>query len=349
MGTLGFVSSFTGLAVSTRRHATLCPPRPVLTTPTMGAGQLREIRDRISTVKNTQKITDAMRLVAAAKVRRAQDAVLRTRPFSETLQKVLGGLIIRLNKEYTDLPLLVQREARKVALVVITGDRGLCGSYNSYAIKKTESRIRELTEAGIQVELITIGAKGNRFFKSRETVRRHFLCTQAPNAEQATSISEELLAEYLSGDVDRIELVYTRFVSLISSEASVRTILPLSPQGIEAPEDELFQLTTLNGKLGIKKEAVPSAEAANFPTDMIFEQDPLQILNAILPLYLNGQILRVLLESVASELAARMSAMSNASDNAKELGKSLNLTYNRGRQAAITQEISEIVAGSMAS
>ena len=315
----------------------------------MGAGQLREIRDRISSVKNTQKITDAMRLVAAAKVRRAQDAVLRTRPFSETLQQVLGNLIKRLNSDYTDLPLLAQREAKKVVLVVITGDRGLCGGYNTYAIKKAESRIRELNASGVEVELITIGAKGQQYFKSRPTpIRRNFFCTQAPTADQATSISDELLAEYLSGEVDRIELVYTRFVSLIASEAAVRTMLPLSPQGIESDEDEIFQLTTEGGELRVKVESVTNAEAPKFPTDMIFEQDPLQILNAILPLYLNGQILRTLQESVASELAARMSAMSSASDNAKELSKNLSLTYNRGRQAAITQEISEIVAGAMA-
>lgn len=314
----------------------------------MGAGQLREIRDRISSVKNTQKITDAMRLVAAAKVRRAQDAVLRTRPFSETLQQVLGNLIKRLNVDYKDLPLLAQREAKKVLMVLITGDRGLCGGYNNYVIRKAEMRAKELLKSGIEVELVTIGAKGQTYFKNRDVpIRRHFMCTQAPTADQATSISEELLADYLSGDVDRVELVYTRFVSLIASQASVRTIVPLSPQGIESDEDEIFQLTTKGGKLGVKVETIQNKESPDFPVDMLFEQDPLQILNAILPLYLNGQILRTLQESVASELAARMTAMSNASENAKELGKDLSLTYNRGRQASITQEISEICAATM--
>lgn len=351
----GFVSSFTGGAVlRTSSYAPAVSPAvsPVVSPQhapvRMGAGQLREIRDRISSVKNTQKITDAMRLVAAAKVRRAQDAVLRTRPFSETLQKVLGGLIKRLNMDFSDLPLLQPREANRVVVVLITGDRGLCGGYNTYVIKKTESRIKELEAAGVQVELVCIGNKGMIYFKNRPvTVRRTFQCTQAPTAEQATAVSDELLAEYLSGEVDRIELIYTRFVSLISSEASVRTILPLSPQGLESEGDEIFQLTTEEGKLEVKTETVPAAEPESFPADMMFEQDPLQILNSILPLYLNGQILRTLQESVASELAARMSAMSSASDNAKDLGKSLSLTYNRGRQAAITQEISEIVAGTM--
>lgn len=314
-----------------------------INTPTMGAGQLREVRDRISSVKNTEKITDAMRLVSAAKVRRAQDAVLRTRPFSENLQKVLGGLIKRLQVSYIDLPLLRPREAKNVVIVIITGDRGLCGSYNSYAIKKTESRIRDFREAGANVELITIGNKGAQYFRRREIpIRRSFACGQAPNAKEASAISEELLAEYLSGEVDRIELVYTKFISLISSDASIRTLLPLSPQGIETEGDEVFQLTSGKGGFSVKREKYEVAEPEMFPSDMIFEQEPLQILNSILPLYLNGQLLRTLQESVASELAARMQSMQSATDNAKNLRNDLSLSYNRGRQAAITQEIAEV-------
>jgi len=291
---------------------------------TMGAN-IREMRERISTVKNTEKITEAMRLVSAAKVRRAQDAVLRTRPFSETLQKVLGGLIKRLKADAIDLPLLTERTVKKVVLVVISGDRGLCGSYNNYIIKKTESRIKDLKAEGLEVELVCVGTKANVYFRRRETpVRKFFNCPQAPSAENASSITDELLADYLSGEVDRIELLYTRFVSLISCEASIRTLLPLSPSGLETDGDEIFQLTSVGGQFVVKSETVPVAEPEDFPADMIFEQDPLQILNAILPLYLNGQLLRTLQESVASELASRMSAMSSASDNAKDLGKSLN-------------------------
>lgn len=291
---------------------------------TMG-GNIREMRERISTVKNTEKITEAMRLVSAAKVRRAQDAVLKTRPFSETLQKVLGGLIKRLKADAVELPLLSERTVNKVVLVVISGDRGLCGSYNNYIIKKTEGRIKELKAEGLEVELVCVGTKANTYFRRRETpVRQFFNCPQAPTAENASAITDELLAEYLSGEVDRIELLYTRFVSLISCEASIRTLLPLSPSGLETEGDEIFQLTSVGGQFVVKSETVPVAEAEDFPADMIFEQDPLQILNAILPLYLNGQLLRTLQESVASELASRMSAMSSASDNAKDLGKSLS-------------------------
>jgi F-type H+-transporting ATPase subunit gamma len=316
--------------------------------PTMGAGQLREVRDRIKSVKNTEKITDAMRLVAAAKVRRAQDAVLKTRPFSETLQKVLGGLIGRLQMDFSDLPLLQTREAKNVVVVVITGDRGLCGSYNSYAIRKTEERVKVLEAAGANVSLVCIGKKGSVYFSRRDkNITRKFPCAQSPTAEEASAISDELLSSYLSGEVDRVELVYTRFVSLISSDASVRTLLPLSPTGLESEGDEVFQLTSVGGKFAVKKSEIPVSEPAKFPADMIFEQEPLQILNAILPLYLNGQILRTLQESVASELAARMQSMQSATDNARNLRDDLSLFYNRGRQAAITQEIAEVCGGTL--
>merc|ERR1712151_9217 len=140
----------------------------------MGA-TIRELRDRVGSVKNTRKITSAMKLVAAAKVRRAQEACLRSRPFSETLERILGGLLKRLKTEALDIPLLEEREAKKVGLVVITGDRGLCGSYNAAAIKKTEARIAELKEQGVGVELILIGNKGGTYFKRRETPIRKFV------------------------------------------------------------------------------------------------------------------------------------------------------------------------------
>merc|ERR1719405_107765 len=152
----------------------------VAASPQMGAS-IRELRDRVGSVKNTKKITSAMKLVAAAKVRRAQEAVLRSRPFSETLERILGGLLQRLKTEALDIPLLEQREAKKVCLVSITGDRGLCGAYNAAAIKKTEQRIAELKEQGIECSLVTIGNKGTTYFKRRETpVRKTQPCTQAP-------------------------------------------------------------------------------------------------------------------------------------------------------------------------
>jgi len=312
-------------------------------------GKANAIRDRISTVKNTKKITMAMKLVAAAKVRRAQDAVIATRPFSETLQSVFGGLIGRMGGEALDLPLLTQREVKKVTLVVITGDRGLCGGYNSFMIKKAEARFNELKDAGIACDMVLIGKKAITYFRRRNfPIRKTFETGQNPNSKEALAISEELLNTYLSGESDAIELLYTKFVSLIASAPSARTLVPFSASEITQKGDEVFQLTTSGGEFDVERTELDVAEPQEFPNDMIFEQDPLQIINSILPLYLNGQILRCLQESVASELAARMASMQSASDNAGELAKKLSTEYNRARQAAVTQEILEIVSGALA-
>merc|ERR1711935_931842 len=312
-------------------------------------GKANAIRDRIVTVKNTKKITEAMRLVAAAKVRRAQDAVLATRPFSETLQSVFGGLISRLGNEAVDLPLLTQREVKKVTLTVVTGDRGLCGGYNSFMIRKAGARFKELTSQGIDVDMVIIGSKGIGYFERRDyPIRKTFLCGQNPDAKQALAISEELLNTFLSGETDAIELLYTKFVSLIASTPSVRTLVPFSASDITQKGDEVFQLTSESGDFSVERTELEVAEPQEFPNGMIFEQDPIQIVNSILPLYLNGQVLRTLQESVAPELAARMASMQAASDNAGELADKLSLEYNRARQAAVTQEILEIVAGSLA-
>merc|ERR1711937_1082212 len=166
--------------------------------------------------------------------------------------------------------------------------------------------------------------------------------------KQALAISEELLNTFLSGETDAIELLYTKFVSLIASTPSVRTLVPFSASEITEKGDEVFQLTSGDGKFQVERTELEAAEPQEFPNDMIFEQDPIQIVNSILPLYLNGQILRALQESVASELAARMNSMQSASDNAGELAKNLSIQYNRARQASVTQELLEIVAGAAA-
>jgi F-type H+-transporting ATPase subunit gamma len=312
----------------------------------MAGESVKELRERVSSVKNTKKITSAMKLVAAAKVRRAQEAVLRSRPFSETLERILGGLLERLSTESLDIPLMETRTAKKVALVVVTGDRGLCGGYNSNAIKKAEARIAELKEQGVEVELVTVGNKGGTYFKKRETpVRASYACGQAPTAAEATGIANEIMSSYYAGELDRVELLYTSFISMIASMPTVRTLVPLLPSGLEMEGDEIFKLTSKEGDIAVEKSTVPVAEPKEFAPDMIFEQEPSQLLNAILPLYLNGQLLRTLQESVASELASRMSAMQSATDNAKDLQGRLEQQMNRARQAKITQELMEIIAG----
>lgn len=310
---------------------------------------LKFIRDRIQSVKNTKKITEAMRLVAAAKVRRAQEQVIATRPFADRLAQVLYGLQARLRFEDANLPLLRRRAVKTVGILVISGDRGLCGGYNANVIRRAETRAKELKAEGIDYRFVIIGRKAAQYFQRREQPIDAVFSglEQVPTAEEASRIADTLLELFLSESVDKVELIYTRFVSLISSRPVVQTLLPLDPQGLEVPDDEIFRLTTRGGQFEVAREKV-AAPIQNFPKDMIFEQDPTQILDALLPLYLNNQLLRAMQESSASELAARMTAMSSASDNAKELIGSLTLTYNKARQAAITQEILEVVGGAEA-
>jgi F-type H+-transporting ATPase subunit gamma len=310
---------------------------------------LKSIRDRIQSVKNTKKITEAMRLVAAARVRRAQEQVIATRPFADRLAQVLFSLQTRLRFEDVDLPLLKKREVKTVGLLVISGDRGLCGGYNSNVIRRAENRAKELQAEGINYKFVLVGRKATQYFQRRNQPidATYSGLEQIPTAAEATNIADQLLSLFLSEKVDRIELVYTKFVSLVSSRPVIQTLLPLDTQGLEAADDEVFRLTTRGGQFQVEREKVVSQVRA-LPRDMIFEQDPVQILDSLLPLYLSNQLLRALQESAASELAARMTAMSNASENAGELIKSLSLSYNKARQAAITQELLEVVGGAEA-
>jgi F-type H+-transporting ATPase subunit gamma len=238
---------------------------------------------------------------------------------------------------------------QSVALLVISGDRGLCGGYNANVIRRAELRAKELTAEGISYSYVLVGRKATQYFQRRsQPISATFTgLDQIPTAADASRIADQLLSLFLSDTVDRVELIYTRFVSLVSSKPVIQTLLPLDPQGLEVSDDEIFRLTSRGGEFEVTREKVES-KPQSLPQDMIFEQNPVQILEALLPLYLNNQILRALQESSASELAARMTAMNNASDNAKELAKTLTLSYNKARQAAITQEILEVVSGASA-
>jgi F-type H+-transporting ATPase subunit gamma len=310
---------------------------------------LKAIRDRIKSVKNTRKITEAMRLVAAARVRRAQEQVTATRPFADALAQVLYGLQSRLKFEDVELPLLQQREVKSIALLVISGDRGLCGGYNNNIIRKAEIRAQELAAEGKDYKMVIVGRKAMQYFKRRNYPidATYTGLEQIPTSVEAAQIGDELLSLFLSETVDRVEMIYTKFVSLVSSTPAIQTLLPLDPQGLEAADDEIFRLTSRGGNFEVTREKV-ATQVADLPRDMIFEQDPEQILDALLPLYLNNQILRSLQESAASELAARMTAMSNASDNATDLLGRLTLVYNKARQSAITQQLLEVVGGAEA-
>ncbi|MGQ9865003.1 MAG: F0F1 ATP synthase subunit gamma [Pseudanabaenaceae cyanobacterium] len=310
---------------------------------------LKSIRDRIASVKNTRKITEAMRLVAAAKVKRAQQQVLATRPFADRLAQILYRLQTRLKFEDASLPLLQEREPKTVGLLLITGDRGLCGGYNVNAIRRAEQRIRELQATGLNYRLFLVGRKAIQYFTRRnQPIAAQFAgMEQVPTAAEANRIADEIVSAFLAETVDRVEIIYTKFLSLIASRPVVQTLLPLSPQGLEPKDDEIFRLIVRDAKFTVEREIVETT-VREVPSQMIFEQDPLELLDALLPLYLDNQLLRSLQESAASELAARMTAMNSASDNANTLVKSLTLQYNKARQANITQELLEVVGGAEA-
>jgi F-type H+-transporting ATPase subunit gamma len=320
---------------------------------------MKALRDRMESVKNTKKITDAMKLVAAAKVRRAQEAVLNGRPFAENLVKVLYGVNQRLQDEDVDSPLTTIRPVKTVLLVVVTGDRGLCGGYNNFVIKKSVARIQELDEMGVKCKILNIGRKGCSFFKRRANkyeLSKQFALGGAPTTKEAQAMADEIVAEFVSTQVDKVELLYTKFVSLINSQPTIQTLLPMARSGelcdingkcVDFAEDEVFRLTTSDGKMSVQRDKI-DMNTTELDSLLIFEQEPSQILDALLPLYMNSTVLRSLQESLASELAARMNAMNSASDNAAALGKTLSQVYNRKRQAAITSQLIEIISGASA-
>jgi F-type H+-transporting ATPase subunit gamma len=333
-------------AFAPARHAVVVRKHDVLMD-----GKTRVLRDRIKSIKNTRRITEAMRLVAAARVRRAQDAVLKTRPLISQLQLVYKTVLEACNQEDIKLPILDVREVKKVSLVLVTGDRGLCGGYNSAVIKLCTRRIETLKSQGIDCQLILVGRKGEQWFLRRPTpVSAKFILGNVPQPSVGSELANLLVAQFLTGEVDAAEIIYTRFNNLISSTPSIRTLLPLSLSGIESEEDEVFMMTTKDGKMVMK----PKETATAAPTgpvaipDYIFEDEPTEILNTMLTLYFGATIMRCMQESVASELASRMTAMQSASNNAKKLTAVLSQKYNRARQATVTAEILEISAGAAA-
>jgi len=257
-----------------------------------------------------------------------------------------------------DVPLASVRPVKNVLIVVCTGDRGLCGGYNNYSIRMAEKRAKDLMAMGIGVKMLLIGKKGATYFKSASRdiefdISKVFDMGQAPTTKEAQAIVDEIFSGFVSEEVDKVEMVFTKFVSLINTKPVIQSILPLTPKGevcdingacVDAADDEIFVLTSKDGDFAVERES-STVETAPFEGVITFEQDPNQILDALLPLYMNAMVLRGLQESIASELAARMNAMNTASDNAKELKKNLSLTYNRKRQAKITNEIIELAAG----
>jgi F-type H+-transporting ATPase subunit gamma len=287
---------------------------------------LRDIRNRITSVKSTRQITKAMKMVAAAKLRRAQDAVLKTRPYAQLLDRALGRVAGRAAAEEaaTLHPLLQPREPRVAEVVVITSDRGLAGGFNSNIIRRTQRFLTEGSEKFERIELSTIGRKAKDFLRARKlNARKDFPGVhQGLNYEKAEAIAQELVTRYLAGDVDAVYLCYNEFKSAIAQTPVVVQLLPLQPPPVEA-----------------------GAEAG---IDFLYEPSREALLAELLPRHVAMQVWRALLESAASEHGARMSAMESATKNAEEMIAALTLQYNRARQAYVTKELMEIVGGAEA-
>jgi len=311
-------------------------------------------------VGKTKKITDAMKLVSAAKVRKAQQSVMNARPFAENLIKVLYGVNEVIRDEDPKSPLTDLRAVKSLMIVVFTGDRGLCGAFNNAILKKAISRSDEIANYNIQViNVITVGRKGEVFFKRRTDrfrLVREFALGNYASPEDATDISDSIFTAFVSREVDKVELIYTKFLSLIFAEPLIQNFVPLARYGemcdekgtcVDHAGEEVFRLTTKNGAMAMNRETI-EIDNSGWQYKLIYEQFPEEVNNSLQPLYLNSTILRALQESIASELAARMNAMTNASDNAAQLGKSLKLVYNRKRQAVITNQLIEIMSGANA-
>jgi F-type H+-transporting ATPase subunit gamma len=299
---------------------------------------LRDIRKRIRSVKNTKQITKAMKMVAAAKLRKAQDAIIAARPYAQTLDQIIGDLVARSGDEGLAHPLLTQRPARRVELVVLTSDRGLAGGFNSNVIRRTSRFMVENGRDLERIELATVGRKGHDFFKNRGTpIRKDFPGLYSKLSYRlAADIAEEFSANYLNGEVDAVYLVYNQFGSAISQTVTLEQVLPLQ---------------TLTPAPQAAATAPGTAAAAALPralVDFKYEPDRQAVLDRLVPQAVAIKVYRALLESVASEHGARMSAMENATSNATDMISSLTLVYNRTRQAVITKELMEIVSGAEA-
>jgi F-type H+-transporting ATPase subunit gamma len=289
---------------------------------------LKSIRVRISSVKSTQKITRAMKLVSAARLRRAQDAIVAARPYANAVADAVAEVGLRAGTE--SHPLLDQRTPERVTLVTLTSDRGLAGGFNANvfrAVQRFTSERQAASPAVKQITLEVVGKKGRDFFRRRQATIGHEL--PGPTAETAGTVSRELAHivthAFEHGETDAVFLVYNEFKSAVQQRIVLAPLLPVT--GADLPA---------------------RAASATGAIDFLYEPSKIKLLDALLPMYVESQIYRGLLESMASEFGARMTAMDNATTNAKEMISSLSLQYNRARQAAITKELMEIVGGAEA-
>jgi F-type H+-transporting ATPase subunit gamma len=338
-----------------------------------------DIRRRIRSVKSTRQITKAMKMVSAAKLRRAQERALAARPYSQMLTNVLKSLIERADVLDQDTgkakhPLLETREERNIVLVVVTGDRGLAGGFNSNLLKTAQRFVD--SKAGVNIDVECVGRKGRDYFRRRYPAQaaneertaavrvtgEHLGILKVPQFSHVAPIAEDVINRYTDGDIDAVYVVFNEFKSVIAQRLVVEQVLPIGSIGehviqdaVEPSQWERKRAGEAAVKAGIDLHEQDTSEmdrlAAAFataPVDYIYEQPAATLFRELLPKYVIVQIYRAMLESVAAEHAARMTAMDSATNNAGELIDSLTLTMNRARQAAITKEIIEIVSGAAA-
>ena len=282
----------------------------------------RELKGRIKSVENTRKITRTMEMVATSKMKRAQDRVVAARPYANALTEVISSLYSPDLAER--FPLLRQpAQPRRVALVVLTSNRGLAGGFNANLIKEGRARITELERSGVQVDVHVIGKKGLGYFKyvGRALASQRIDITDRPTAENAAEIVDALMAEYVAGTLDGVYVTYSKFNSVLSTPPTTDRILPVTP---------------------------PAGKSGGVQRDYLLYPNAEAILTELLPSYVRNSVYRALVETVAGEQSARRTAMKNATDNAGDILNVLRRTYNRARQAQITQEIAEIVGGAAA-
>ena len=282
----------------------------------------REIKTKIKSVQNTRKVTRALEMVSASKIRKAQDRMKASRPYARAMKQVIGHLA-QANTEYRHPYLVERKETKRVGYIIVSSDRGLAGGLNNNLFRKLLGEMRKWQEQGVEVDVVTIGQKASVFFRR---IKVNMLASvthlgDKPHLEQLVGVIKVMLDAYSAGNIDRVYLTYNDFVNTMTQRAAFDQLLPL-------PE--------------------PETQVAHHDWDYIYEPDAKTVLEHVLTRYIESLVYQAVLENVASEHAARMVAMKAASDNAGKLIDTLKLVYNKARQAAITQEISEIVGGAAA-
>lgn len=307
---------------------------------------LKDIRRRIKSVKSTQKITQAMRMVAAAKVKRAENRVKAARPYSAELRKLFSAVYGEMSNHFQAisgsryLELFRPRPVQNIGIIVFSSDRGLCGNYNSAVIRQAFRLEREIKERGLTPKFYLVGNKAIQAFSrysNSEILGRSANMTAAPTIQDANLIADTMVKAFLNDEIDTIDVLSTHFVSMISYKVQMTPVVPVRSH-IDWQPELIPSLDAIQH----------SAPADKLKAEMLLEPSPVEMLDKLVPMYLSNMFYTLLLEGAASELAARMTAMSNATNNAGAMINRLTILYNKVRQAAITQEILEIVGGAEA-